>query len=74
MHDLAFVEEPRGANIWFVLPDDSGVFHGATTRNGVAVVHPVQAYLDVGAQAERAPEAAEHLRDAVLARQWSDRA
>jgi len=71
---LAFVEEPRGANTWIVLPDDIGVFHGASTRDGVSVVHPVQAYVDLHAQAERAPEAAEHLRDAVLTRTWSDRA
>jgi hypothetical protein len=70
--DMAFVEETRGANAWFVLPDDDGVFHGATKRDSVAVVHPVQAYLDLDAQAERAPEAAEHLRDAVLARTWRD--
>ena len=72
--DLAFVEEPRGANTWIVVPDDIGVFHGASTRNGVSVVHPVQAYVDLHAQAERAPEAAEHLRDAVLTRIWRDRA
>ena len=74
LDDLAFIEEPRGANTWFVLPDDSGVFHGTSTRDGMSVVHPVQAYLDLDAQAERAPEAAEHLRDAVLTRLWSGRA
>ena len=49
MDDLAFVEEPRGANTWIVLPDDSGVFHGTSTRNGMSVVHPVQAYVDLDA-------------------------
>jgi hypothetical protein len=49
-----------------------GVFHGATKRDSVTVVRPVQAYLDLDTQAERAPEAAEHLRGAVLTRVWSD--
>ena len=72
--DMVFVDEPRGANLWVVVPDDAGVLHGATERDGVTVVHPVQAYLDLDAQAERAPEAAEHLRTTVLMPMWSEHA
>ena len=70
LEDLGFVEEPRGANLWVISPADEGVFHGRAMRDGVCVVHPVQAYLDLGAQAERAAEAAEHLRTHVLNAQW----
>ena len=72
--NVSAIEEPRGANTWLVLPDDSGVFHGASTRDGVSVVHADQAYVDLDAKAERAPDAGQHLRDAVLTRLWSDRA
>ena len=74
LRDAGFVDEPRGANLWLVTPDDAGVFHGASQRDGVPVVHPVQAYLDLGAQAERAAEAAEHLRAHVLSERWGQRA
>ncbi len=59
---LGFHDEPRGANLWLVTPNDMGVFHGAGIRDGIRCVHPVQAYLDLKAQPERAPEAAERLR------------
>ena len=70
LDDLGFVEEPRGANLWVITPDDEGVFHGGATRDGVSLVHPVQTYLDLGAQAERASEAADHLRTHVLNALW----
>lgn len=63
---LGFREEPRGANLWLVLPNDAGVFQGAVTRNGVPCVHPVQAYMDLKGHPERASEAAEHLRAKLL--------
>jgi hypothetical protein len=59
---LRFREDPRGANLWLVEPNDEGVFHGAEDRDGLRCVHPVQAYLDLKGHPERAPEAAEHLR------------
>lgn len=59
---LSFREEDRGANVWLVVPNDVGVFHGATTIKGVRCVHPVQAYLDLYAHPERAEEAADKLR------------
>jgi hypothetical protein len=69
---LGFREEERGANVWLVIPKDEGVFHGADGRDGIACVHPVQAYLDLKGQPERAKEAAEHLRAELL--KWSSHA
>lgn len=59
---LGFREEERGANTWFVIPNDEGVFQGAADQGGVKCVHPVQVYMDLKAQPERAAEAAERLR------------
>ena len=39
---LSFREEGRGANVWLVVPNDDGVFHGASQQAGVRCVHPVQ--------------------------------
>lgn len=64
---LGFREEPRGANLWLVVPSDVGVFQGAAEQGGVRCVHPVQAYVDLKAHPERAAEAAEHLRAELLA-------
>lgn len=66
---LGFREEARGANVWLVVPKDEGVFQGADERDGVVCVHPVQAYLDLKDQPERAKEAADHLRAELL--KWS---
>jgi hypothetical protein len=59
---LGFREDPSGANMWFVVPNDAGVFQGAQDRDGLRCVHPVQAYLDLEGHPERAAEAAERLR------------
>ncbi len=67
---LGFREEARGANVWLVVPNDSGVFDGADETTKVAhCVHPVQAYVDLKAHPERAPEVATELRSRLL--QWS---
>ncbi|MGH2945153.1 MAG: type IV toxin-antitoxin system AbiEi family antitoxin [Solirubrobacteraceae bacterium] len=58
--------EPRGANVQLIGPNDRGVFVGAEDVDGVRVVAPVQAYLDLLALPERAREAAEHLREKRL--------
>lgn len=63
---LGFREDARGANLWLVLPNDAGVFHGAETRDGLRCVHAVQAYVDLKAHPERATEAAERLRSELL--------
>ena len=59
---LQFREDTRGSNVWLVVPNDEGVFHGASIRDGVRCVHPVQVYLDLSGHAERAEEAALRLR------------
>ena len=69
LEKLGFRSDPRGANLWLVVPNDEGAFHGSASRNGVRCVHPVQAYLDLKAQPERAAEAAERLRRDMLT--WS---
>ena len=66
---LQFREAAPGANVWLVIPNDEGVFDGASERNGIRCVHPVQAYLDLGAHSERAQEAAQNLRARHL--NWS---
>ncbi len=67
---LGFREEARGANVWLVVPNDVGVFDGADETTKVAhCVHPVQAYVDLKAHPERAPEAATELRSRLL--RWS---
>lgn len=64
---LGFREEARGANLWLVVPNDIGVLHGAAERGGVRCVHPVQDYVDLKGHPERAKEAADHLREELLA-------
>jgi len=63
---LGFREGERGANLWLVQPNDEGVFEGASDREGVRCVHPVQVVLDLGGHPERAPEAAERVRTQLL--------
>jgi hypothetical protein len=69
LNALSFREEDRGANVWLVVPNDEGVFHGAAEVEGIPCVHPLQAYLDLGAHPERAAEAAKKLRATHLT--WS---
>jgi hypothetical protein len=66
---LGLREEERGANVWLVVPKDEGVFQGAEESDRVVSVHPVQAYIDLKDQPERAKEAADHLRAELL--RWS---
>ena len=74
LEEMSFQEDARGANVWLVVPNDVGVFHGATTtRDGIVCVHPVQAYLDLHAHPERAEDAARELRSEFLQWRTSDR-
>ncbi len=68
---LGFHEEPSGANVWLVMPNDASVFFGATRRGRLRCVHPLQTYLDLRSQPERAPEVAEQLRHRFL--RWGRR-
>ena len=69
---LLFREDPRGANTWFVVPNDQGVFQGSSRKDKINCVHPVQIYLDLKNHPERAKEAAEKLREEYL--RWDDHA
>lgn len=66
LEEMSFRDDPRGANVWLVVPNDEGVFQGASTQHGIRCVHPVQIYLDLQQHPERAQEAAEHLRAQLL--------
>jgi hypothetical protein len=66
LHELEFSDEPKGANLWLVLPDDEGVFHGLQSPGGIRCVSAVQTYLDLKSQPERAQDAAVELRRKFL--------
>lgn len=68
---LGFRADPRGANLWLVVPNDAGIFAGAGVHDEVRCVHPVQAALDLEAHPERAAEAAERLRSELLMPTWA---
>jgi hypothetical protein len=63
---MGFRETESGENVWLVLPNDAGVFHGSSEREGIACAHPVQIYLDLKQHPERSAEAAEELRKKLL--------
>jgi hypothetical protein len=56
----------RGANVQLVAPNDPGVFADGHEIEGLPIVSPVQAYVDLRTLPERAAEAADHLRDERL--------
>lgn len=66
LRQIGFRDEPRGANVWLVRPVDDAVFEGASVVDGVPCVHPIQVYLDLKAQPERAQEAASELKRRFL--------
>jgi hypothetical protein len=68
LNALTFREDPRGANVWLVVPNDEGVFHGASAHQGIRCAHPVQIYLDLKGHPERAAEAAANLREHLFTR------
>lgn len=72
LESLGFREEPRGENVWIVVPNDEGVFQGATEHEGIPIVHPVQVYIDLKDHPERSNEAADELREKLLGREHHD--
>lgn len=66
LKEIEFADEPKGANLWLVLPDDEGVFQGSQKQAGIQCVSPVQTYLDLKGQPERAKDAAVELRRKLL--------
>lgn len=63
---LSFREESRGANLWLVSPNDEGVLFERSRYKGATCVHPIQVFLDLKSQPERAQEAADHLRSELF--------
>ena len=63
---MDFSDEPSGANLWLVLPDDDGVFHGSQEQDENQCASPVQAYIDLKGHPERATDAAAMLRKRLL--------
>lgn len=59
-----------GANVTLIEPGDEGVFLGAAPMDGICVVSPVQAYLDLMRIGGRGEEAAEALLQEVLRKRW----
>jgi hypothetical protein len=66
LSDLGLLDEPRGANVWLVVPGDEAVFLGSRIESGFSCAHPLQVYLDLKGHAERASEAADELRRRFL--------
>ncbi len=68
---IGFRLEPRGANVWFVVPNDLEVIWSGEEweEDGdlIPCVHPVQVYLDLKGHPERATDAAEKLRERLIA-------
>jgi hypothetical protein len=66
LDEIEFSEEPRGANLWIVIPDDNGVFNESQDLLDIQCVSPLQTYLDLKSHPERAKEAAGELRTSKL--------
>ncbi len=66
LKEMEFSDEPTGANLWLVLPDDEGVFHGSRAQEGIRCVSAVQTYLDLKGHPERAKDAAAEVRSKLL--------
>jgi hypothetical protein len=62
LRTIGFRSEERGANLWFTIPNDEGVFTGAKECDGVKCASALQVYLDLKNQPERSREAADELR------------
>jgi hypothetical protein len=70
MSEAGLKQVASGANVTLITPGDDGVFYGARDIDGLTVVAPVQAYLDLVAVAGRGSEAAEAILETEIHRQW----
>jgi hypothetical protein len=66
LEEIEFLDEPKGANLWLVVPDDEGVLQGSQVRAGIECVSAIQTYLDLKHQPERANDAAAELRSRLF--------
>ena len=62
---IGFRQAHSGANTWFVIPNDEGVFQGAQIKDGIPCVHPIQVCMDLTGHPERSKEALEQLRQQI---------
>lgn len=65
MDQIHFRQVDSGTNIWFIQPNDPGVFQGARNVGGIDCVSPIQTYLDLQHLPERSSEAAEMIRSMI---------
>lgn len=70
--EMGLREDPKGANVWLLVPNDEGVFYASSTREDVWHVHPVQVYLDLKGHPERSEEAAGSIKKEYLNWRKSD--
>ncbi len=68
---LLFSAEERGANTWLAVPNDESVFWGKSEFGSTNMVSPIQAYLDLGGQPERAAELRDVLLDYIREDKWN---
>lgn len=69
LDELLFVPEPRGSNLWLVVPEDPAMMNTLREVDGLPMVSPIQTYLDLKAH----PEGAETVAHNVLyeiEREW----
>lgn len=67
---LGFKAVPSGANVTLLSPYDDGVFYGSEIKDGLRIVSPIQAYLDLIGFRGRGEEAAGHLLKNVIEKRW----
>lgn len=71
---LGLKSAATGPNISLMLPYDSGVFYKSKKYDSIAVVSPIQLFLDLKSYKGRGEEAAEFLFSEVIEPSWSARA
>jgi len=59
-----------GANVSLLIPYDEGVFYGSSETRGIAVVSPIQLYLDLRAAGGKGEDAAEFLFKEAIKPKW----
>ncbi|MDD2714897.1 MAG: type IV toxin-antitoxin system AbiEi family antitoxin [Candidatus Wallbacteria bacterium] len=69
---IGFRKDPRGANLWLLIPNDTEVFLGEKKMEDINCVHPLQVYLDLKAHPERSEEVASELKNRFL--NWKNNA
>lgn len=65
LSDLNFSESDVGANAIISSPNDPSIFWNREESDGVQCVHPIQAFLDLKGQPERAQEAMHELKQYI---------